>query len=124
MIGLEADLLYKLRHAFAGAQTVPTARFTVGCSGSIRAFNPHSVTQLLASDNQTLKIGNMANMEKLELDAQREQLQSDVRTLVEKYRSIFEWNVPDIDQPLSDRLILTAIRRALDELESTLPGPA
>ncbi|HEY8904711.1 MAG TPA: hypothetical protein VIM63_01605 [Rhodoferax sp.] len=66
----------------------------------------------------------MANMEKLELDAQREQLQSDVRTLVEKYRSIFEWNVPDIDQPLSDRLILTAIRRALDELESTLPGPA
>jgi hypothetical protein len=87
-------------------------------------FDPHWVAQPLASKNQTLKVGNMANMEKLELDAQRVQLRSDVRNLVEKYRTIFEWNVPDIDQPLSDRLILAAIRQALDELESTLPGPA
>jgi len=66
----------------------------------------------------------MSNMEKLELDAQREQLQSDVHKLVEKYRSIFEWDVPDIDQALSDRLILKEIRQSLNEIENALPGPA
>ena len=66
----------------------------------------------------------MAKMERLELDAQREHLQSDVRHLVEKYRSIFEWDVPDIDQPMSDRLILTAMRQTLDEIEKTLAAPA
>jgi len=64
----------------------------------------------------------MANIEKLEMDAQRRQLQLDVRKLVEKYRSIFEWDVPDIDQALSDRLILKEIRQSLDDIEKTLPG--
>jgi len=64
----------------------------------------------------------MSNMEKLELEAQREQLQSDVHKLVEKYRSVFEWNVPAIDQALSDRLILKEIRQSLDDIEKTLPG--
>lgn len=66
----------------------------------------------------------MAKMEQLELNAQREQLYSDVKDLVEKYRSIFEWDVPDIDQGLSDRLIVAAMRQALDEVEKTLPTPA
>ncbi|MDR3369539.1 hypothetical protein [Rhodoferax sp.] len=64
----------------------------------------------------------MAKMEKMELDAQRAQLNADVKAMVEKYRSIFEWNVPDINQTLSDRLILAAIREALDDVEKALPG--
>jgi hypothetical protein len=40
--------------------------------------------------------------------------------MVEKYRSIFEWNVADIDQSLSDRLILATIREALNDVEKTL----
>jgi hypothetical protein len=59
-------------------------------------------------------------MEQMELDVQRAQLNADVKSLVEKYRSIFEWDVPDIDQMLSDRLILLALREALDETERTL----
>jgi hypothetical protein len=59
-------------------------------------------------------------MEQMELDVQRAQLNADVKALVEKYRSIFEWDVPDIDQMLSDRLILLALREALDETERTL----
>lgn len=50
----------------------------------------------------------------------REQLISDVKALVERYRSIFEWDVPDIDELLADRLILVAIRDALDGIEKTL----
>ncbi|MEO8653050.1 MAG: hypothetical protein ABI409_02895 [Ramlibacter sp.] len=66
----------------------------------------------------------MARIEELELDANRKQLDSDVEALVEKYRSIFEWDVPDIDQHQADRLIVTAIRKALDGVESTLAESA
>ncbi|MFD2112677.1 hypothetical protein [Thiorhodococcus fuscus] len=62
----------------------------------------------------------MATMERLELAAQSSQLVKDVRHLVEKYRSIFAWDVPDLDQELSDTMILTAIRQALDAVEEDL----
>lgn len=62
----------------------------------------------------------MANMEQIELDRHREQLAADVRHLVEKYRSIFTWDVPEIDLVSSDKLILGAIRQALDEIEGSL----
>jgi hypothetical protein len=65
----------------------------------------------------------MSKLEKLELEAHREQMQADVQRLVEKYRSIFEWDVPEINEALSDRLILSAIRQALDDIERTLHGP-
>ena len=60
----------------------------------------------------------MAAIEKLEMDAHREQLIADVKVLVEKYRSIFDWNVPEVDEALSDRLILKALRQALDDIEA------
>ncbi|EGV29829.1 hypothetical protein ThidrDRAFT_3115 [Thiorhodococcus drewsii AZ1] len=62
----------------------------------------------------------MATMERLELAAQSSQLVKDVRHLVEKYRSIFAWDVPELDQELSDTMILTAIRQALDAVEEDL----
>lgn len=65
----------------------------------------------------------MAKIEQLELDVRRAQLATDVRDLVEKYRAIFAWDVPEIDEALSDRLILSAIRQALDSIDSALPGP-
>jgi hypothetical protein len=62
----------------------------------------------------------MAQMEQLELDAHREKLVADVEALVEHYRSIFEWDIPEIDQARSDRLILQAIREALESVEKKL----
>ena len=62
----------------------------------------------------------MAQMEQLELDAHRAGLVADVEALVERYRSIFEWDIPEIDQTGSDRLILQAIREALDGVEKKL----
>ena len=59
----------------------------------------------------------MAQIEELEMDAHRAQLKSDVRGLVDKYRAIFGWDVPEVDEALSQRLIVKAIRQALDELE-------
>lgn len=59
----------------------------------------------------------MAQIEELEMDAHRAQLTSDLRRLVEKYRAIFGWDVPEVDEPLSERLIIQSLRRALDDLE-------
>ena len=63
----------------------------------------------------------MAKIEQLELDAHRAQLLSDVRRLVEKYRAIFDWDIPEVDQNESDRLILAAMRKALEDIEKNLP---
>ncbi|MBK6615966.1 hypothetical protein [Ottowia sp.] len=59
----------------------------------------------------------MAKLEQLELDARRAQLVSDVKALVDKYRAIFGWDVPDIDDGCADTLILAAIRQALNRIE-------
>jgi hypothetical protein len=64
----------------------------------------------------------MAKMEKIELERHREQLTDDVRSLVAKYRSIFEWDIPEVNEEAVDRLILGAIRQALDGVEQALPG--
>jgi len=60
----------------------------------------------------------MAKIEQLEMDAHRAQLIADVKGLVEKYRSIFDWDVPEVDEALSDRLILAVVRQALDDIEA------
>ena len=64
----------------------------------------------------------MAKIEERELEGHRAQLVADVNKLVEKYRAIFDWDVPDIDQAAADRLILTEMRKALDEIERKLLG--
>ncbi len=51
------------------------------------------------------------------MDAHRAQLNSDVRRLVDTYRAIFGWDVPEVDEALSQRLMVKAIRQALEELE-------
>jgi hypothetical protein len=60
----------------------------------------------------------MAGIEQLEMDAHRVPLTADVRALVEKYRAIFGWDVPGVDEALADRLILNAVRHALDDIEA------
>ena len=62
------------------------------------------------------------SLERLELEAHREQLEADVRHLVEKYLAISEWDVPEIDEPLANRLIIAAIRQVLDRVEIALPA--
>lgn len=44
----------------------------------------------------------------------------DVKKLVEKYRAIFDWDVPDIDQGYADKLILVEISKALDDIKKEL----
>jgi len=62
----------------------------------------------------------MGKIEQTELENHRHQIIADVRKLVEKYRAIFDWDVPDVDQAAADRLITAEIRRALDDVEQTV----
>jgi hypothetical protein len=61
----------------------------------------------------------MGKIEQTELENHRHQIIADVRKLVDKYRAIFDWDVPDVDQAEADRLITMEIRRALDDVEKT-----
>ena len=63
----------------------------------------------------------MPRLEQLELEAHREPLEADAKLLVEKYLAIAEWDVPEIDEALASRLIIAAIRQALDRVEKALP---
>ncbi|WP_434926281.1 hypothetical protein [Shewanella sp. HL-SH2] len=60
----------------------------------------------------------MAEIEKLELAAHRSDIIEDVHTLIEKYRAIFGWDVPDIDENLANRLILNEVRQAIDDIQN------
>ena len=62
----------------------------------------------------------MPKLEQIELAAHREQIIADVKRLVEKYRAIFDWDVPEIDQAAADRLILGEIGKALVDVEKKL----
>ena len=64
----------------------------------------------------------VAYIEQKELEAHRDEIIADVKGLVEKYRKIFDWDVPDIDQVFADKLIVLEVRKALDELEHRLLG--
>jgi len=64
----------------------------------------------------------MSKIEEVELDAHRSQIVADIKNLVEKYRAIFGWDIPDIDQKAADKLILAAIRNELDNIEKQLLG--
>ncbi len=64
----------------------------------------------------------MEKIEQMELDAHRGEISVDVKKLVEKYRSIFGWDVPEIDQRFADKLILAEVRKVLDAIEKALLG--
>ena len=58
----------------------------------------------------------MADMTQIELDRHRKQIIDDVDKLVNKYRRIFDWDVPENDEAEARRLIIAAIRDALDDM--------
>ncbi|GAA58972.1 hypothetical protein P20652_0831 [Pseudoalteromonas sp. BSi20652] len=60
----------------------------------------------------------MAKIEKLELAAHRNDIIEDVSNLIEKYRTIFGWDVPDIDEKLAKNLIVDEVRQALDNINN------
>jgi hypothetical protein len=69
--------------------------------------------------NGKLKV---VRIEERELEGHRAEIIADVKKMVEKYRKIFDWDVPYIDQAAADSFILSEVRKALGELEQKLLG--
>jgi hypothetical protein len=59
----------------------------------------------------------MMDIEKVELNRHKKQIRKDVLNLIEKYRKIFDWDVPENDEVVSDKLILSEIRKVLHEVD-------
>ena len=59
----------------------------------------------------------MTNIEQIELERHKGQIRKDVIHLVDKYRKIFDWDVPENNEADSNKLILSEIRKVLDEID-------
>ena len=60
---------------------------------------------------------DMANLEQVEIDRYRSELENDVQHLVKKYCRIMGWEVPEIDEAEASKLIFAALRDALASAE-------
>ena len=62
----------------------------------------------------------MKKIEQIELDSRRMELVVDMCNMVEKYRKIFDLDMPNIDQKVADKLIVAAMHSALNDIISQL----
>ena len=61
----------------------------------------------------------MSESQKIELQRHHKELVKDVASLIDKYRRMMEWDIPESDEREGDRLIIEAIQEALDALKKT-----
>ncbi|MGI2112107.1 hypothetical protein ACRN9G_00695 [Shewanella frigidimarina] len=61
----------------------------------------------------------MSDIQNIEIERYHDQITEDVRQVVERYREIMAWDVPDNDAVEADRLIFQAIHAAVDEIETS-----
>ncbi len=59
----------------------------------------------------------MTDVQNIEIERYHDKIVKDVRHLIEKYREIMAWDVPENDPVEADRLIFQAINAALAEIE-------
>ncbi len=59
----------------------------------------------------------MSQMQEIEINRYHKRIVKDVRHLIEHYREIMAWDVPENDPVEADRLIFSAVRSAIDEVE-------
>ncbi len=66
----------------------------------------------------------MSEIQKIEIQRYQDKIKKDMRHLVEKYREIMAWDVPENDPIEADKLIFKAFHDALNsiEKESILEG--
>jgi hypothetical protein len=56
----------------------------------------------------------MPSMEDIELQRYRDEIDADVQKLVDKYRRIMGWDIPEVDEAKAKRLIVAEMRAALE----------
>jgi hypothetical protein len=60
----------------------------------------------------------MSQIQEIEIKRYHDRIVKDMRHLIERYREIMAWDVPENDPDEADRLIFNAVHAALNELEN------
>lgn len=47
---------------------------------------------------------------------------ADMAKLIDHWRAVFDWDVPDVDHARADTMIFKEVRAALDQIERDLTG--
>ena len=61
----------------------------------------------------------MSQMQEIEINRYHDRIVKDMSHLIERYREIMAWDVPENDPVEADKLIFKAVHEALEELEKT-----
>ena len=59
----------------------------------------------------------MSEMQEIEINRYHNRIVKDMKHLIERYREIMAWDVPENDPIEADKLIFKAVRGALNEIE-------
>lgn len=59
----------------------------------------------------------MSDMQEIEIERYHKRIVKDMRHLIERYREIMAWDIPENDPVEADKLIFKAVHVALDEIE-------
>ncbi len=59
----------------------------------------------------------MSQIQEIEIKRYHDRITKDIRHLVERYREIMAWDIPENNPVIADKLIFNAIQIALKEIE-------
>jgi hypothetical protein len=60
----------------------------------------------------------MSDLEKVELSRYQREIVSDLQHMVDKYCRIMGWDIPELDEAEARKLLFSALKAALAEVES------
>ncbi|WP_137220930.1 hypothetical protein [Shewanella sp. MEBiC00475] len=61
----------------------------------------------------------MSDVQNIEIERYQDNITEDIRKVIEKYREIMAWDVPENDTVEADRLIFKAIHSAIAGIEKS-----
>ena len=64
----------------------------------------------------------MENLQQFEVEKYHNEIVDDVKNLIEKYRKIMDWEIPENDEQQADEVILSAVQKALDKTKQEILG--
>lgn len=64
-----------------------------------------------------LEILNMSQEQNIEINRYHDRINKDIYHLIERYREIMAWDIPENDPVEADRLIFNAVQTALDKMK-------
>ena len=62
----------------------------------------------------------MSEMQQIEITRYHDRIVKDMQHLIERYREIMAWDIPENDPTEADRLIFKAVHAALAEIEKDM----